>query len=226
MGCFRLPACVLGLLLLFSFFGASCEALEEAEKGGIRGEQHRSGGVYRIPLLNEPPTLDPAFVGDAYGVPVVQQIFDGLVQFSPELFIIPALAQNWQMEENGRLYRFALRPHARFHNGRPVTSRDVIQSLSRLIRVTPAPSILPHLLRIKGAQDYREGKNERVVGLQAEGDHAVAVRLDEPYTPFLTALGMYQAKIIPAEEMISSENRLSKQPDWERAVPACFMGRK
>jgi|WetSurMetagenome_2_1015567.scaffolds.fasta_scaffold49571_1 ABC-type transport system substrate-binding protein len=212
MGSFRVPASVLGLLLLFSCFGANCEALEEAETGGIRGEQPRSGGIYHIPLLNEPPTLDPAFVGDAYGVPVVQQIFDGLVQFSPELFIIPALAQNWQMEENGRLYRFALRPKARFHNGRPVTSRDVIFSLSRLLRVNPPPSILPHLLKITGAQDYREAKSERVVGLQAEGDHSVTVRLDEPYTPFLTALGMYQAKIIPAEEVISNENMLSKNP--------------
>jgi ABC-type transport system substrate-binding protein len=212
MGGFRLPACFLGLLLLFSFFGAHCEALEEVDKGGILGEQPRSGGIYHIPLLNEPPTLDPAFVGDAYGVPVVHQIFDGLVQFSPELFIIPALAQNWQVGENGRLYLFALRPQARFHNGRPVTSRDVIFSLSRLIRVTPPPSILPHLLKIKGAQDYREGRSERVIGLQAEGDHLVAVRLDEPYTPFLTALGMYQAKIIPAEEVLSSEERFSRNP--------------
>jgi ABC-type transport system substrate-binding protein len=212
MGFFRLPACVLGLLLLFSFFGTNCEAREEAEKGGTRGEQPRSGGVYHIPLLNEPPTLDPAFVEDSYSLSVVQQIYDGLVQFSPELFVIPGLAQNWRMEDNGRLYHFSLRPQARFHNGRPVTSRDVIFSISRLIRLHPPPSILPHLLKINGAQDYRERKRDRVSGLSAENDHSVVVRLEEPYTPFLTALGMYQAKIVPAEEVLSSGDRFGKNP--------------
>jgi ABC-type transport system substrate-binding protein len=212
MGFSRLHACMLGFFLLFSFSHAHGEALQEAEKSGIPAEQPRSGGIYHIPLLNEPPSLDPAFVGDSYGVSVVQQIFDGLVQFSPELFIIPALAQDWQMEDSGRLYRFSLRPHARFHNGRPVTSRDVIFSFSRLIRMNPPPSILPHLLKISGAQEYREGKSDRVVGLRSVDDHALLVRLDEPYTPFLTALGMYQAKIVPAEEVTSSEKSFSKNP--------------
>ena len=212
MGCCRFHACMLVFFLLFGFFQVNCEAQIEAEKGGTSAEQPRSGGIYHIPLLNEPSTLDPAFVEDSYGLSVVQQIFDGLVRFSPELFIIPGLAQDWQMEDGGRLYRFSLRPHARFHNGRPVTSQDVIFSLSRLIRVNPPPSILPHLLKISGAQDYREGKSDRVAGLSAENDHSLMVRLDEPYTPFLTALGMHQAKIIPAEELNSSENRFSKNP--------------
>jgi ABC-type transport system substrate-binding protein len=212
MGCSRLHAWILVFFLLFSFFQENCEAQNEVEKGGISAQQPRSGGIYHIPLLNEPPTLDPAFVEDSYGLSVVQQVFDGLVQFSPELFIIPGLAQNWRMEDNGKLYRFSLRPHARFHNDRPVTSRDVIFSLSRLIRVNPPPSILPHLLKISGAQDYRDRKSEQVVGLSAEDDYSLLVRLDEPYTPFLTALGMSQAKIVPAEDVILMGNRFAKHP--------------
>ncbi len=132
---------------------------------------------------------------------VVLQIFDGLVQLNPDLLIVPALAQNWRVEEKGKLYRFFLRPNVRFHNGRPVTAQDVIFSLSRLIRANPPPSILPHLLKITGAQDFMEKKSDRVAGLSAEDDHTLLVRLDEPYTPFLTALGMYQAKIVPREEV-------------------------
>ena len=76
----------------------------------------------------------------------------------------------------------------------------------------PRPTILPHLLRIKGAQDYREKKSERVVGIYAEDDYSVVVRLDEPYTPFLTALGMYQAKIVPREEVVLKGSAFGRNP--------------
>jgi len=71
---------------LLSCFPCSSEAVKETEEGGIVCRTAALGGIYRIPLLNEPPTLDPAFVVDSYGMSVVQQIFDGLVQFSPESF--------------------------------------------------------------------------------------------------------------------------------------------
>ncbi len=64
MSCFRLHACVLVSFLLLSSFHANGEALMETTNDGISEEQPRSGGVYRIPLRNEPPTLDPAFVED------------------------------------------------------------------------------------------------------------------------------------------------------------------
>lgn len=172
----------------------------------------RTGGVYRIPLLNDPPRLDPAVVEDIYGVAVVQQIFDGLVQFTPDLFVVPSLAVNWRVEEGGRLYRFFLHPEAKFHNGRKVTSADVVFSLSRLLKVEPPPSILPHLLKIRGAQDFRLGKSASLDGLQAVDELTVTVTLEEPYTPLLTALGMYQAKIVPREEAGGEEAAFARRP--------------
>lgn len=175
-------------------------------------EQPQEGGVFHLPLLNEPPTLDPALAEDTYALPVLQQIFDGLVRFSPELFVIPGLAQNWQIEDKGKLFRFFLRPNVRFHNGRPVTAEDVVFSLSRLVRVNPPPSILPNLLKIHGAGDYREHKSDRIAGIHAEDDHSLVVRLDEPYTPFLAALGMYQAKIVPREEVSQQGSGFGRSP--------------
>ena len=212
MSCLRLFANILVFLFLLNSWDLACGAGKQTEKDVVAGEQPQAGGTFHIPLLNEPPTLDPALIEDTYGLPVVQQIFEGLVQFSPELFVIPGLAQNWQMEENGKLYRFSLRPNVRFHNGSPVTSQDVVFSLSRLIRMNPPPTILPQLLRITGAEDFREQKSDRVAGLYCEDDHSLVVRLDEPYTPFLAALGMYQAKIVPREEVRLKESAFGRSP--------------
>lgn len=212
MSCFRLFASVIVFLFFLNPWDLASGAGKQTEKDIRAEEQPQEGGIFHIPLLNDPPTLDPALAEDSYAVFVVQQIFDGLVQFSPELFVVPALAQNWQMEDNGRLFRFFLRPNVRFHNGRPVTAEDVVFSLSRLIRVNPPPSILPNLLKIHGAQDFREQKSDRVSGIHAEDDHSLVVRLDEPSTPFLAALGMYQAKIVPREEVTQKGSAFGRSP--------------
>ena len=189
------------MIWVFGLAWPACCAGTMAETGKrpMDKREMSHGGIYRAPLLNNPSTLDPPFVKDMYGVAVVQQLFDGLVQFSPELYVIPALAESWQVEDGGKTYRFALRNDARFHNGYRVTSEDVLFSLSRLLRLEPPPAILPHLLKIAGARDYMDRKTEGVAGLTAVGEHTVVVRLEETHVPFIVALGTYQAKIVPRQ---------------------------
>lgn len=171
-----------------------------------------SGGTYKTPLRSNPATLDPAMVRDWYGESLVHQLFDGLVRFDSYLSIMPALAETWQVEDNGRLYRFFLRNQAMFHDGTPVTVDDVIFSLSRLLRVENAPVILPHLLKINGALEYRENRADRVEGLKQVDDHTLEVRLSEPHIPFLTALGMCYAKIVPKEAVTRLGDTFGKRP--------------
>ncbi len=195
-----------GLLLL------PVHAGQEGQEDNSSAGTTRHGGIYRIPLMNNPTTLDPAYVQDQYGVAVVQQVFNGLVQFGPYLMVLPALAETWQVKENGKVYQFVLRKDALFHNGRPVTTEDVVFSISRLLRVNPPPDILPHLLKINGAQDYKNHKSDRIEGLEPVDDHVLRVRLKEPHTPFLTALGMYQAKIVPKSEVNRLGDKFGKNP--------------
>ena len=176
------------------------------------GSNVHYGGTYRVPLMNSPSTLDPARVRDHYGEAVVHQLFDGLVQFGPQLLVVPALAESWRVEENGTVYRFLLRKNARFQNGQPVSAEDVIFSISRLLRIDPPPAILPHLLKIQGAQAFRDRTASTVVGLEAENDRVVRVRLEEPHAPFLTALGMHFAAIVPKEEVLRQGEAFSRHP--------------
>ncbi|WP_136796387.1 ABC transporter substrate-binding protein [Desulfosediminicola ganghwensis] len=217
MGSYRLVRLML-ICIGFSvlFFTSSCE--QPIEKAGTintssQGEKKATkGGGYHVPLPNSPTTLDPAYVQDQYGTAVVQQLFDGLVRFDPYLLVLPALAETWQVEEKGKSYRFTLQKNAHFHNGDKVTAEDVIFSLSRLLRVTPSPATLPHLLKIRGAKAYHDHQTEVVAGLQAIDDHTVLIQLEEPHAPFLTALGMYQAKIVPKTEVLKSEEDFGRNP--------------
>jgi ABC-type transport system substrate-binding protein len=202
--------------LSVSILTCSCE--QSPEKAGSRNttsqsqKQTTKGGIYHAPLLNNPATLDPAYVQDQYGTAVVQQLFDGLVRFDPYLLVLPALAETWQIEENGKSYRFTLQKKAHFHNGDMVSAQDVVFSLSRLLRVSPPPAILPQLLKIDGAQAYRDNRTDVVAGLQAIDEHVVLIRLEEAYAPFLTALGMYQAKIVPKAEVLRLGKEFGRMP--------------
>jgi len=211
--CFLLIG-ITSLYFLF-IFGCSTQGDEEtkpSKKESSAGLPINLGGIYRSPLMNNPSTLDPAYVQDQYGLAVTRQLFDGLVKFGPNLMLLPALAKTWQVEENGKAYRFFLRQNARFHNNRPVTVHDVVFSLSRLLRVNPPPPVLPHLLKITGAKNFRNRKTERLKGLHAINDHVLLIRLNAPHIPFLTALGMYHAAIVPKEEVENSGKKFARNP--------------
>ena len=213
------PSCTLliGITFLFLLFISACSTQGDEESKESRKESPATdpvniGGTYRSPLMNNPSTLDPAYVQDQYGLAVTRQLFDGLVKFGPDLMLLPALAKTWQVEENGKAYRFFLRQDARFHNSRPVTVHDVVFSLSRLLRVKPPPPILPHLLKITGARDFRNHETERLKGLYTINDQILLIRLDAPHVPFLTALGMYHAAIVPQEEVEKSGKIFAQNP--------------
>ena len=172
----------------------------------------QTGGIYRAPLMETPTTLDPAYVRDWYGETIVHQVFDGLVQFGPYLSVLPALAESWQVHDGGRTIRFILRPDARFHNGREVTAEDAKFSLTRLLRITPSPAILPHLLKIEGAPEFRNGESEQIGGLKSPDPRELHIALTEPHAPFLTALAMYQASIVPQEELDRGQPLFGKAP--------------
>jgi ABC-type transport system substrate-binding protein len=204
---------ILGLFLT-GWIVAGCSGPEEADRSGNEPESTAPvhGGIYRIPLPSNPATLDPARVKDQYGVAVVRQVFDGLVRFDSYLTVLPALARTWEVEAEGRVYRFSLQNTARFHNGEPVTAADVVFSISRLLRLDPPPDILPHLMKITGAEAFRKRDQDRLQGLTVIDPHTVEIHLTEPHMPFLTALGMYQASIVSQKFVQASDTEFAGHP--------------
>ena len=209
---------ILSLVVCFSsLFSHEAPCGQEESVVGASSEPSPSmapvgSTFYCAPLTNNPSTLDPAWVEDMYGVTVVQQLFDGLVKFNASLMVTPALAQSWLVEDGGKRYKFFLHKDARFHNGQTVKAHDVLFSLRRLFRKESPPAILSHLSKIKGADLFLSGAADNISGLSAPDDYTVVVDLQEPYVPFLIALGMFQAKIVPEEEVKKAPEQFGKHP--------------
>jgi peptide/nickel transport system substrate-binding protein/oligopeptide transport system substrate-binding protein len=161
--------------------------------------QGEAGGTYRRPIGHDPQTLDPARVGDIYGLTVTQQVFDGLVQFDATLMVVPALAEFWKASRDGLTWTFTLRKGVHFHHGRELTADDVVYSFTRILDPATRSGAADLFLNIVGAREFREGRAEVVRGLRALDRFTVQVTLTETTVPFVSLLGIGHAKIVPRD---------------------------
>ena len=78
-----------------------------------------------------PQTFDPHLIENITSYRFAAQIFDGLVRLDRELRVVPAMAESWDISDDGLVYDFHLHPDAVFHSGKPVTPEDVKWSFER-----------------------------------------------------------------------------------------------
>ena len=80
----------------------------------------------------EPPNLDPtAGAAAAIDEVVYANIFEGLTRFAPDGSVLPALAKDWSIENDGSRYVFSLHEGVKFHDGAEFTADDVKFSIDR-----------------------------------------------------------------------------------------------
>lgn len=138
----------------------------------------------------DPPTLDPALCSDSASGFVVRELFSGLVDLDENLQVVPDLASAWTISADGRTYTFTLRPEARFQDGRPVTSADVIYSIERSCDPSLGPG-LPcgtYLNDIVGVPQKLAGQARSIAGLRAPDERTVVITIDAPKSYFLSKL--------------------------------------
>jgi len=156
------------------------------------------GGIYRYPLNNDPATLDPVYVIDGYQGAVVVNIHEGLVGLDEELQPIPAIAKSWEVSDDGLTWTFQLRPDVKFHDGKALSSADVIYSIHRLLDpATDSPRRNMGLF-LAGSQAFADGKATSIKGLSAPDAATVIMRLEVPFAPILSVLTMPNFAVVPA----------------------------
>lgn len=138
----------------------------------------------------QPSTFDPHWANETVVSSTLSNVVEGLVRFSPQLELEPALAVRW-VQEDPTTWRFQLRPGVAFHNGKPASARDVVASLRRA-KEHPR-SQLKHMVR-------------DVVELRVEGAGTVVVRTEGPAPTLLKRLVF--VGIVPEEQAQDQEIHL------------------
>jgi oligopeptide transport system substrate-binding protein len=139
-----------------------------------------------------------------------KMVFSGLVSFDPNLNLVPELAESWEISPDGTVYTFHLRPNARFHDGRPVTARDVVYSWERAADpATDSDTVLTYLGDIVGVDERVNGQADHIAGLRVIDDLTLEVTIEAPLPYFLMKLTYPTAFVV-------DEANVTSGPEWYR----------
>lgn len=134
-------------------------------------------------IESSPANLDPRVGTDGQSEHIDELIFDGLVARDASFHFTPALAKSWE-EPNPVTLIFHLRDDVRFHNGQPLTARDVVWTINSMRDGTV---ISPK------AASYASVKS-----IDAPDTHTVIFHLAHPDNFLLTNLSTGAIGIVPA----------------------------
>jgi peptide/nickel transport system substrate-binding protein len=135
-------------------------------------DQPRMGGILKIAMIGEPPTLDLHTTTAVITQQIMWHVFETLYTYDKNYNPIPLLVDSHTVSDNGRLYTFKLRKGVKFHNGRDMNAEDVVLSLKRWGKLaTPGKAIF-----------------RNVEGVEAKDALTVAMYLKEPSAVLLMGL--------------------------------------
>ncbi|MBI5140976.1 MAG: ABC transporter substrate-binding protein [Nitrospirae bacterium] len=133
-------------------------------------------------LGSDPGSLDPALITDVQSGSIAAKLFNGLLKLDADMRIVPDIASNWNVSDDGKIYTFHLRGGARFPDGRAVTADDVLYSFRRVLD----PSV-------KSPNGWVFGK---VASMEAVDAATFRITLSEPFSPFPGLMTMTAAYIV------------------------------
>ena len=129
-------------------------------------------------------SLDPHQTVAAGTREVLFNIFEGLVKPNSDGEMIPAVAEKYELSEDGTTYTFTLRDGVKFHNGQTVTAEDVVYSINRCAAVP------------EGQEKPLVAAFSAVKSVEALDEKTVAVTIAQRDLEFISYM---TAAIIPAD---------------------------
>ena len=120
-------------------------------------------------------SLDPhqmVAAGTAGTREVLFNVFEGLVRPTPDGELVPAVAESFTVA--GNVYTFTLREGVTFHNGEPVTVRDVVYSIERSADATSVSTFVSAF--------------SVVTNVEAVDERTVRIEIEQPDLEFLAFL--------------------------------------
>jgi ABC-type transport system substrate-binding protein/tetratricopeptide (TPR) repeat protein len=153
------------------------------------------GGVITVPIAGVVSTLDPALMNTIEEAETISSIFEGLTR-SAEGRTEPWLAASFEAENEGRRYRFKLRRGVRFHDGRPLTARDVRFSFERILQDEKSDA-RGSLAPIRGAAALMRREAAELAGFRILSPGEFTIELEKPISFFPVLLSTATLAILP-----------------------------
>ncbi|KPK74591.1 MAG: hypothetical protein AMJ79_13695 [Phycisphaerae bacterium SM23_30] len=152
----------------------------------------------------------PHFYHLGYARAVYRLVFDSLLEWDENSNIVPKMAESYEISGDGKTYRLKIRKDAYWHDGQPVTSKDVEFTIQCL--TDPGYSFMDFNLvaGIAGAKARKKGETQDLAGFKIIDDKTFEVSTEGVFAPMLDGftelhiIPHHVLKDIPVKEMANS----------------------
>lgn len=145
-------------------------------------------------VVLEPPHLDPtAGAAAAIDEVVYANVFEGLTRIDRKGQVQPALAESWDISDDGKTYTFHLHEGVKFHDGTDLTAEDVKFSLDRA--------------RAEDSVNAQKQLFAAIDTVEVVDPLTVKVTLKHPQGDFLYNLGWGDAVIVAPESADTNKEK-------------------
>ena len=181
----KLTAILLSIMMLLA-----CVVTASAEDASYLG----------VMLGTNVMSLDTNLATDGDSFEVIADCIDGLMQMDKDGAAVPAIAESYDLSEDGLTYTFHLRD-AKWNNGTAVTANDFVFAWRRIAKEAGEYAyMLDEIGNIKGAAEIISGSESDLttLGVNAADDKTLVVELNVPVS-FFPSL-MYFPTFYPINE--------------------------
>lgn len=168
------------------------------------GSDTAAAGSSDMNVMLETPveSLDPQQATDGTSFEVIADYTDGLMQMDADGQAVPAIAESYDLSDDGLTYTFHIRSDAKWSNGTPVTAADFVFAWQRAVDPAVASEyayMLSDIGQIKNAAEIIAGDMDKSeLGVTAVDDTTLQVELNVPVSYFLSL--MYFPTFYPVNE--------------------------
>ena len=171
-----------------------------AAPSSLAEEKPRRGGILRVALAGDPPSLDMHQEQTFLVTIPFSPVYNTLVVFDPHGYpnIIGDLAKSWTLSDDKMTWTFTLHQGVKFHDGSGLTSVDIKASWDKII--SPPEGVL----------SPRKSLYQMVQSIEAPDPYTVVFRLHYASPSFLSMLA-HPANFIYAKKYLDQDPNYYKQ---------------
>src|SRR5699024_7019348 len=130
---------VLGIVFS-SIVIVGCSSNSEQTDGDAKDEGGNVSGELRVAHNAQPPTLDPHMTTAGVTSDMSRIAFETLLTVDFDYQPMPMLAESVEESDENKVFTFHLREGVTFHNGKEMTSEDVVASMNRWLEYSGVAS--------------------------------------------------------------------------------------
>lgn len=186
-----LVLCVLMLLTVLTGCGGSKEPAntEPANTEAAKTPQAQKK-IVNLVMYSAPDTFNPYFSKGNYGKYAGGElVMSTLLKYNDKWELLPSLAKDYKITDDGKEYTFILDEKAKWHDGKPFTAKDVAFTIQSIMDPAWTGTGYVNVEPIIGAKEYKAGEATSVPGIEIVNDYTIKFKLERPYAPFLEAVG-------------------------------------